>query len=227
MLARLHDNANRVAVPGFYDDVQPIPDDLRAEWRALEPDIQHEAAEIGCPFTGEQGYSTLERRWLRPTLEFNGITGGFQGAGSNTIVPATASAKITCRLVPDQDPDRIQSLLADFLRSIAPPAVKVELSLRKSGARPYSIDPAHPALRAAGKVLEDVYGVRPVRVREGLSLPILPMFKELLAADTVLLGFCDPGCNAHSFDEFFDSRDLLRGSMAAARFLAQVREALR
>lgn len=222
LLAGLHDDAGSVAVTGFYDDVRPIPPDLRAEWARLEPELASESSDLGCPPAGEAGYGTLERRWLRPTLEFNGITGGYQGPGSNTIVPSWASAKITCRLVPDQSPERVQSLVRDHLLRSAPPTVKLDFVLRKSGAPPYSIPADHPALAAASRVLREVYGERPVRVREGLSLPILPMFKQLLGADTVLLGFCDPACNAHSFDEFFDAADLHRGARVAARFLAEL-----
>jgi acetylornithine deacetylase/succinyl-diaminopimelate desuccinylase-like protein len=224
MLAALHDDKKQVTVPGFYDDVVQMPRDLREAWRAMEAEVAHESNDIACAFVGEEGYSTLEQRWSRPTLEFNGITGGYQGPGSNTIVPSYASAKITCRLVPNQQPERIQRELAEHLKSLCRPGVKLDFILRKNGARPYSIDPNHPALAAAAKVLREVYEVEPVRVREGLSLPILPLFKEILAADTVLLGFCDPGCNAHSFDEFFDSAGLLRGSRAAARFLAEWRD---
>lgn len=210
MLASLHDDSGRVAVPGFYDQVLPIPDDLRQAWNQLRPTSRG---------TGESGFNVLEQRWLRPTVELNGITGGYQGPGSNTIIPCTASAKITCRLVPDQLPDAIQSLLRDHLTGICPPDAKVDFALRKTGAAPYTISRDHPGIRAAARVLREVYGVDPVVVREGLSLPILPMFKTILGADTLLLGFCDPDCNAHSFDEFFDSKDLLRGSIAAARFL--------
>lgn len=227
VLTALHDAQKQVTVPGFYDDVVEMPRELREAWRAMEGEVAHEARDIDCAFSGEAGYSTLEQRWSRPTLEFNGITGGYQGPGSNTIVPSWASAKITCRLVPNQNPERIQQQLAEHLRKLCPPEVKLEFLLRKTGARPYSIDPNHPALAAAAKVLKDVYEVEPVRVREGLSLPILPMFKDILAADTVLLGFCHPACNAHSFDEFFDSVDLLRGARSAARFLAEIAPAIR
>jgi acetylornithine deacetylase/succinyl-diaminopimelate desuccinylase-like protein len=222
MLASLHDERGRIAVPGFYDDVKPIPPDLHDEWERLALEIDSEQARFGCRFSGESGFNPLERRWLRPTLEFNGITGGYQGPGSNTIIPSRASAKITCRLVPDQDPDGIQSTLKQRLESLAPPGTKLEFILRRNGARPYSIRADHPALAAAGRVMAEVYGTPPVRVREGLSLPILPMFRNLLGADTVLLGFCDPACNAHSFDEFIDSTDVLRGAQAAARFLGEL-----
>ena len=219
MLARLHDEQGRIAVPGFYDDVKPIPPDLHDEWECLALEIGGEQALFGCGFSGESGFNVLERRWLRPTLEFNGITGGYQGPGSSTIIPSRASAKITCRLVPDQDPEVIQAALKRQLESLAPAGAKLEFILRRSGAPAYSIRADHPAMESAGRVLAEVYGTPPVRVREGLSLPILPMFRDVLGADTLLLGFCDPACNAHSFDEFIDSADLLRGAQAAARFL--------
>jgi acetylornithine deacetylase/succinyl-diaminopimelate desuccinylase-like protein len=207
-----------VTVPGFYDDVKPIPADLREEWKRLDADVQDDARKLECALMGEEGFNTLERRWLRPTLEFNGITGGYQGPGSNTIVPSTASAKITCRLVPDQDAGKVQIALRDHLQSLAPNGVKTEFILRKMGSPAYSIDAKHSALQAAARVFKDVYGVDPVRIREGVTLPILPAFRSILGAETVLLGFCDPECQAHSFDEFFDSHDLLLGARTAARF---------
>jgi acetylornithine deacetylase/succinyl-diaminopimelate desuccinylase-like protein len=219
MLAALHDERGRVTVPGFYDDVRPIDPQLRREWEALRFDDAAESRNLGTAMSGEEGLSTLERRWARPTLEFNGITGGYQGPGSNTIVPSWASAKITCRLVPDQSPDQLAENLREHLKRLAPPTVRIEFSPRKMNCPAYSIDPDHPALAAAARAYEEVYGVRPVRVREGLSLPILPAFKSILGADTVLMGFCDPDCGAHSFDEFFRTEDLLRGARTAASFL--------
>jgi acetylornithine deacetylase/succinyl-diaminopimelate desuccinylase-like protein len=220
MLAALHDDQNRVTVPHFYDDVRPLPERLRAEWSELESQVGPDTRKHHGPF-GEARFSTLERRWARPTLEFNGITGGYQGPGSNTIVPSFASAKITCRLVPDQDPDRVQRAVQQHLQSLAPPNVQVDFVLRKMGSRAYSIDADHPALRAAARAFEAVYGAKPVTVREGLTLPILPAFKQILNADTVLMGFCQPDCQAHSFDEFFDTADLLLGARTAARFLEE------
>ena len=222
MLAALHDARKTVTVPGFYDRVKPIPNDLREEWAKLDRDVQDDARKLDCGLVGEDGFNTLERRWLRPTLEFNGITGGYQGPGSNTIVPSWASAKITCRLVPDQDPDDVQAKVKRYLETLAPPGVKLEFIPRRVGCPSYSIDPNHPALAAAAKVYEEVYGVHPVRIREGVSLPILPAFKSILGADTVLMGFCDPECNAHSFDEFLDAGEVLRGARTAARFLNEI-----
>jgi acetylornithine deacetylase/succinyl-diaminopimelate desuccinylase-like protein len=202
--------------------VKPIPPNLRDEWARLDPDVQDDARKLHCGLVGEEGFNTLERRWLRPTLEFNGITGGYQGPGSNTIVPSWTSAKITCRLVPDQQPDAVQEALKAHLMKLAPPGVKVEFILRRMGSPPYSIDPNHAALKAAATVYEEVYRVRPVRIREGVSLPILPAFKTILGADTVLLGFCDPGCQAHSYDEFLDAKDLLLGARTASRFFEAI-----
>ena len=219
MLAQLHDERGRVTVPGFYNDVCEIDAQLRDEWARLGFDDARESRQLGCGLSGEAAYSTLERRWARPTLEFNGITGGYQGPGSNTIVPSRASAKITCRMVPGQDAARLAERLQEHLRTLAPPTVRVEFLPRKVNSPAYSIDPNHPGLRALARSFQPVYGVDPVRVREGLTLPILPQFKTVLGADTVLMGFCDPDCRAHSFDEFFHGDDLLRGARTAARFL--------
>lgn len=222
MLAALHDERTMVTVPGFYDDVFTVEPALREAWKRLAFDDRAESGHLNVELDGEDGYSTLERRWARPTLEFNGITGGYQGPGSNTIVPGWASAKITCRLVPDQNPEALAARLADHLRNLAPPTIRVEFNPRKVNVPAYSIDPAHPALRAAARAFAAVYEVEPVTVREGLTLPILPTFKRILNADTVLMGFCQPDCAAHSFDEFFDTADLLLGARTAARFLHEL-----
>ena len=219
MLARLHDERGRVTLPGFYDDVSGIDPQLRDEWARLGFDDARESQQLGCGMTGEEGFSTLERRWARPTLEFHGITGGYQGPGSNTIVPSWASAKITCRMVSGQDAAKLCQALQEHLRALAPPTVRVEFLPRKVNSPAYSIDPNHPGLRALARSFQHVYGVDPVRVREGLTLPILPQFKEVLGADTVLMGFCNPDCRAHSFDEFFHKDELLRGARTAALFL--------
>jgi acetylornithine deacetylase/succinyl-diaminopimelate desuccinylase-like protein len=222
MLAELHDKRGRVTVPGFYDEVDAVDPKLRETWRSIGFDDATEANQLGCALAGEEGYSTLERRWIRPTLEFNGITGGYQGPGSNTIVPSFASGKITCRLVPRQEPDRLAGNLVDFLKRIAPSSVRVEFTPRKVNSPAYSINPSHPGLDAARRAYSAVYGIEPIPVREGLTLPILPAFKSILGADTVLMGFCDPDCRAHSFDEFFDAADLLRGARTAARLLQEL-----
>lgn len=222
MLAALHDDRGRITVPGFYDDVFELDPKLREAWRTLDFDDAAESRALGCGLSGEAGFSTLERRWARPTLEFNGITGGYQGPGSNTIVPTSASAKITCRLVPDQQPNKLANALREHLTRLAPDTVRVEFIMRKINSPAYSIDPDHPGLRAAARAFEQVWNVAPVPVRDGLTLPILPTFKSLLGADTVLMGFCDPDCRAHSFDEFFAVEDLLRGARTAARFFAEL-----
>jgi acetylornithine deacetylase/succinyl-diaminopimelate desuccinylase-like protein len=134
-------------------------------------------------------------------------------------VPSSASAKITCRLVPNQHAEKLAENLKSHLLKLAPSSVKVEFNPRKVNVAAYSIEPTHPALLAAARAFESAYRVKPVTVREGLTLPILPTFKRLLGADTVLMGFCQPNCAAHSFDEFFDTADLLLGARTAARFL--------
>ena len=179
MLAALHDDQGRVTVPGFYDHVFKLDPKLREEWRRLNFDDAAESKKLGCGLSGEAGFSTLERRWARPTLEINGITGGYQGPGSNTIVPSFASAKITCRLVPDQDAESLAQKLKQNLLHLAPSNVTVEFNPRKVNVPAYSIDASHPALRAAALAFEAVYQVKPVTVREGLTLPILPTFKRV------------------------------------------------
>lgn len=221
ILAQLHDDRRHIAVPGFYDDVAEVSPLERESWKTLPVDEAHEMAELGCGLTGEEGYSTLERRWMRPTLEFNGITGGYQGPGTNTIVPSWASVKITCRIVPDQDPQRLAKAIEQYVYSLAPQGVRVEVATNQRGTRAYSCDPNHPAMHAAARAFQAVYGKAPLKVRNGATLPILPEFKKILGADSVLLGFCQPNCQAHSPDEFFSMADLNLGTRTAAKFLEE------
>ncbi len=203
LLACLHDDRGRVAVPGFYDDViAPTP----AERQALaalpvsEADTQRETGVL--LLAGEEGFSSIERIGIRPTAEINGLTSGYQGEGTKTVLPARASAKLTFRLVPNQRPERILNLVEIHFGNMVPAGVEMEI-LRGHGGLPYAIDVKSPWCGAALRALETTFGRPPALMREGGSIPIVQTFRDLLGSATLLLGLAAPDCRAHSPDENF------------------------
>jgi acetylornithine deacetylase/succinyl-diaminopimelate desuccinylase-like protein len=216
MLAKLKDENGRVRVPGFYDGVRPLSEHERAELGKLPFDEAAYRAAIGVDaLTGEPGFSPLERLWARPTLDVNGMWGGFQGPGAKTIIPAEAHAKLSCRLVPDQDPDKIGDLVEDYVGAIAPPGVRVRIQ-RLHGGRP-SITPIdHPATLAAKRALERSFEKDVVFMREGGSIPVVATFDSLLHVPTVLLGVGLPDEHAHAPNERLNLDNFYRGTLAAA-----------
>ncbi|MDT8435722.1 MAG: dipeptidase [Gemmatimonadota bacterium] len=222
MLSRLRDDEGRVTVPGFYDRVRPMTDAERAAVRDLPFDEEEFRAETGAPaLDGEAGFSTLERLWYRPTLDVNGMISGFTGEGAKTVLPATARAKVSMRLVPDQDPDEIADLFARHVRSLAPRGVHVRVE-RSHGGRPWAADPDSPLFEAAAAALEDSFGRAPVYVREGGSIPIVPLFEEIFDGPVLLLGFAPPGGNAHAPNEWMDMSVYHKGIETIARLYDRV-----
>lgn len=223
-IASLHDADHRVALPGFYDDVLELTAAEKTLAERLPFDEQQYLDELGCPAPwGERGYSSNERRSSRPTLDVNGIYGGFMQEGANTIIPARAGAKISMRLVPNQDPDRISRTFDEAVKQRIPAAVRHEiLNHGKSGAYVTPVDGA--AMRAADRALAEAFGRPVVYIREGGSLPILPMFKRVLGADSLLLGLASPQCNAHGPNEKVNLRDLDRGAEAVVRLWEYLRK---
>ena len=218
LIASLHDDAGRVAVPGFYDKVHELSPAERADIAALPFEDSGYLAQIGAPATfGEQGYSTLERQWTRPTLEVNGMWGGYEGPGSKTVIPSEAHAKITCRLVPDQDPSEIVALVTRHLESHVPPGTRMTISPGDHGARAYSIPSDHFALRAADEALRAVYGARPLRVRMGGTVPISELFARHMGLDTVFYSFSTADEDFHAPNEFFRVHRFYEGLEAWAR----------
>jgi acetylornithine deacetylase/succinyl-diaminopimelate desuccinylase-like protein len=216
ILAQLKDEHGRIRIPGFYDDVRVLSEHERAELAKLPFDEAAYRAAIDVDaLTGETDFSPLERLWARPTLDVNGLWGGFQGPGAKTIIPAEAHAKVSCRLVPDQDPDKIGELFRDFVRSIAPAGVRVRVQ-PLHGGRP-SITPIdHPATLAAKRALERSFQKDVVFMREGGSIPVVATFDSLLHIPTVLLGVGLPDEHAHAPNERLNMDNFYRGVLAAA-----------
>ena len=204
IVAALKGPDGRIRVPGFYDDVVALTNEERAALADLPWDDEAYRADLEVPaLVGEVGYSTLERRSTRPTLEVNGIWGGFQGEGAKTIIPAHAHAKISCRLVADQDPAIIFERLQSFVAEITPPGVTVSVR-RLGGGRPSRVPIDHPVTQAAARALEATFGSAPVYIREGGSIPVTASFERILGLPVVLLGFAQPHENAHAPNEWMD-----------------------
>ncbi len=219
IIASLHDENGRVTIPGFYDRVVELSEAERAAMAALPHDDAAFLADSGSPATyGEAGYSTVERRCIRPTLDVNGIYGGYSGPGSSTIIPSMAGAKISMRLVANQDADEIDAAFEKTIRDRCPATVKLEI---KSHARcgPYMARSESAGMAASIEAVKQGYGREPVMMLSGGSLPILPMFQELLGADSLMVGYSVPDCNLHSPNEFLHISDFDAGARTTASLI--------
>ncbi len=224
IIAGLKDEQGRILVPGFYDDVVDLDPDERARIAELPFDEDAYRARLDVPdLHGEAGFSTLERRGARPTLDVNGIWGGFQGEGSKTIIPAHAHAKVSCRLVANQDPVKISAELRDFVLSLAPKGVRVEVRELGHGL-PLHTPVDHPATQAAARALEATFGRAPVYIREGGSIPICASFQRILGQTVVLMGFVPPEDGAHAPNEWNDLGNYETSIRAIARMWDEVAE---
>jgi acetylornithine deacetylase/succinyl-diaminopimelate desuccinylase-like protein len=219
MIAQLHDDNGRITVPGFYDaalDISPMEKDAFSK---VPFDEKKFAGEIGVSATpGEVGYSLLERLWARPTLDCNGIGGGFQGEGSKTVIANTAMAKISCRLVPNQDPDDIRDKLTAYLKEIAPAGVHVEV-IDLHGGKPAMSPIESKSVQTAAKALQQVYGKEAIFARTGGSIPIVSSLQDLLKAEVVLVGFGLETDRVHSPNEKFDLVNYYKGIEVSAALL--------
>lgn len=227
MLGALVDADGRVTIPGFYDDVAPLTERERAEFAALPFDEPAFKAQLGVEqLAGEAGFSTLERRWARPTLDINGLTSGYQGQGAKTVLPARASAKLSTRLVPNQDPRKVAAGLRRRLEELLPAGIRMEL-VEHHGAPGVVMPLESPYLQAAAAAVEAGFGRRPVFIREGGSIPIVNKFVAALGADVLLLGWGQNDDNPHSPNEKFSLEDYHRGIRASAalwRELASIKK---
>ena len=220
LAASFHTPEGRVAVAGFYDRVRELPAEERAEIAAVPFD---EAAFLqgtgATALWGEPGYSPLERRWARPTLDLNGLWGGFQGAGAKTVTPCEAHVKITCRLVPDQEPAEIVALLEQHVAEHCPPGAQATVTPLPGAARPFAIRRDNPALLAAASVLRELFAKEPLITRSGGTLPVAEVFQQELGADMVFFAWSMPDCNAHAPNEWFRLEDFERGRRAYCAYL--------
>jgi len=224
IIAKLRDETGKVTIPGFYDEVLPLADREREELAKLAFEEEEYRASIGAPeLAGEPGYSTLERRWARPTLDVNGLWGGYAGKGAKTIIPATAGAKISMRLVPDQDPDRIAERFRAYVAEVCPASVALEIETM-AGSRASLTPTDSPGMRAARVALEKAFGRSPVMIREGGTIPVVASLKEKIGTDSLLLGWGLPDDGAHSPNEKFSLTDFHRGILASAYLMDEMRK---
>ena len=202
IVAALKADDGTVLVPGFYDDVAPPSKEERFELSCLPFDEEAFRAQTGVPLlvAGEPGFSVLECMGIRPTLDVNGIWGGFTGEGSKTIIPAHAHAKVSCRLVPDQDPEKLFEAFRDYVLEVAPKGVTVQVE-NLGTARPMRTDTKNPVAMAAARALEATFGQAPVDIRSGGSIPVAALFDSMLGLPVVMLGFTNPDDNAHAPNE--------------------------
>jgi acetylornithine deacetylase/succinyl-diaminopimelate desuccinylase-like protein len=219
IISKLKDKNGEIQIDGFYDDVEEMTPEMRDAYSRLPHDDEAYKNDIGIKeLHGEKGYSTLERSSARPTLDVNGIWGGYQKEGAKTVLPSKAGAKISMRLVPDQDPRTISKLFTDYVKSIAPDSVTVEVK-EHHGGYPVVIDLEFYGLKAAAQAFEDIYDKEALFSREGGSIPIVADFKKILGVNSILMGFGLTKDALHSPNESFSLKDFHRGIKTSARFL--------
>jgi acetylornithine deacetylase/succinyl-diaminopimelate desuccinylase-like protein len=222
ILTQMKDKSGRVKIPGFYDDVRELTADERAEWKKLPFDERQYRKEWGAPrLVGESGYSVLERIWGRPTFEVNGLLSGFTGEGPKTVIPAISMAKVSMRLVPNQEPDKIAKLFEQYIEKVAPSSVELKLT-RLHGGKPWMADFDSPYIRAAGRAIEKGFGKTPVFTREGGSIPVVATFQEELGIPSVLFGVGLPDENAHAPNEKLDLGNFHGGVIASAHLYEEI-----
>jgi acetylornithine deacetylase/succinyl-diaminopimelate desuccinylase-like protein len=222
MLASMKDRGGRIKIPGFYDDVVALTEEERAAWATLPFNERQYKKDFGIPKVfGESGYTTLERTWARPTFEVNGLLSGFTGEGAKTVLPAVAMAKVSMRLVANQDPDKIANLFEAHLKKIAPKTVALKIT-RMHGGKPWMTSYDNPFVQAAGRAIEKGFGQKPVYTREGGSIPVVSTFQEELGLPSVLFGVGLPDENAHAPNEKLDVANFHGGIIASAIFYDEI-----
>ena len=222
IIAAIHDRRGRIAIPGFYDGVKPIPPKVRKQWESLKFPAKKFLGDVGLSIpAGEQGFSALEQMWARPTAEVNGIHGGYRGVGSKTVLPAEATAKLTFRLVEGQDPKKIRKAFKAFVKDRLPADCKARFDDSGGDSSGIAVAVDTPWIRAAQAALKDEFGREAVLMGAGYSIPVVESFKKYLKVDSLLVGFGLPDDNAHSPDEKYDVASFRRGTRTWARIFAQ------
>jgi acetylornithine deacetylase/succinyl-diaminopimelate desuccinylase-like protein len=222
VLSQMKDRGGHVRIPGFYDDVRALTEREREEFKRLPFNEKQYRKSLGAPkLNGESGYSTLERTWARPTFEVNGMLSGFTGEGAKTVIPATAMAKVSMRLVPNQDPDKIAGLFEAYVKKVAPKSVELKVT-RMHGGKPWMTDLDNAYIKAAARAIELGFGKPPVYTREGGSIPVVATFQSELNAPTVLFGFGTPDENAHAPNEKLDLDNFFGGIVASAYLYEEI-----
>ncbi|TCL71859.1 dipeptidase [Rhizobium sp. BK251] len=226
MLATMHDADGRVVVAGFEDDARPLDAKILAAIEAADFDAHAYYREIGSPTPDpiDSGRELLIRQWLEPTLEFNGISGGYQGAGTKTVIPSSASVKITCRLVAGQKPEKVVSAITKHLEAGLPRGYTLQVDTKEPGSEAFFVDPDLPALAAAEAVLEELLGSRPLRVAMGATIPIGAAFRKHLGVEAIFFSFSTSDEDYHAPNEFFRLANFRLGLIAWSRLLQRLGE---
>jgi acetylornithine deacetylase/succinyl-diaminopimelate desuccinylase-like protein len=224
VLSQMKDRGGHIKIPGFYEDVRPLQDEERKAWAALPFNEKTYRKDFGIPKVfGESDYTTLERTWARPTFEVNGLLSGFTGEGAKTVLPAVSMAKVSMRLVPDQDPNKIATLFEDHIRKVVPKTMALTIT-RMHGGKPWMTSYDHPFMQAAGRAIEKGFGRPPVFTREGGSIPVVSTFQEELGIPAVLFGVGLPDENAHAPNEKLDVANFHNGIIASAILYDEIRQ---
>lgn len=222
VLGQLLDKNHAVTIEGFYDDVRPISEDEKKQWEQLGFSDAEWAGSLGLPaLHGERGYTTLERRWGRPSCDINGLYGGYGGQGAKTVIPSMAGAKVSFRLVADQDPVKLEAAFRRWFESRTPPGCRWEI-LSHSGASPVMVSTDSPYLDAAKRAVDRAFGKPPVLVRDGATIPVGATFKKLLGLDTLFIGFGLNDDNLHSPNEKFELANFHAGCLTHAALLNEL-----
>jgi acetylornithine deacetylase/succinyl-diaminopimelate desuccinylase-like protein len=223
VLAALHDRNGKVAIPGFYDGVEPVPREVKRQWESLDFSEAKFLRKVGLSEpAGEKGKSVLEQIWARPTAEINGIVGGYTGAGTKTVLPSRASAKLSFRLVGKQDPAKILKAFRKFVKERVPKDCKVEFSSRAGGNPAFEVDQSNPFIARSAEALKAEFGRPAVLMGSGGTIPIVRHFKTILGMDSVLIGFGLDDDAIHSPNEKYDLESFRRGIRSWIRIMAAV-----
>ncbi len=222
VLSQMKDRGGHVKIPGFYDDVRELTEREREEFKRLPFNEKQYKKGLAAPrLHGETGYSTLERVWARPTFEVNGLLAGFTGEGAKTVIPAVAMAKVSMRLVPNQDPDKIAALFEEYVKKVAPRSVELTVT-RMHGGKPWMTELDNAYVQAAARAIEIGFSRSPVYTREGGSIPVVATFQSVLNAPTVLFGIGLPDENAHAPNEKLDLDNFFNGIVASAYLYEEI-----